>query len=185
MAKCLWSACVALFILGPGSFESASLAKPPDLPVELGVDFDDSDCPNTISLGFDLLSGKLSVNFTMPWNLVLPWQPAPKDPTTIRFKAPSNAIHLPRATTVGDDQGQESLQQAQARALFATAERCLKNGDIDMARTCYEEAHLLAPQSRVGRQAIQRLGDIDNAQTSPVTGPAEEQEPRAPAVPRD
>ena len=86
---------------------------------------------------------------------------------------------------LGQDRG--TLLEAQARAMFKIAERCLKNGDLDKARTCYEETHLLAPETRYGRRAIQRLTDIDSARSGHVSGAAEEQEPKGPAGtrPRD
>jgi Flp pilus assembly protein TadD len=139
-------ALAALHIYGGGI--STSVAKPPDLPVELRIDFDDSE-PQTAPaaansaaansateakkddgphgsffLGLDFFSGKFSFH----------WQTLQKALT-------------PR--------------QQEARALFDIAERCQKNGDRDMARTCYEEAHLLAPQTDFGRLAIQRLSELD------------------------
>jgi hypothetical protein len=169
MCKIAWSACVALVVLG-FSFESAGYAKPPDLPVDLGVEFDQADNPRSITLGYDFLSGNLLFSFSMPWKFVLPWQAAP--------------TAQPQTESKGDDIATpQAVRRQQARALFATAERCLKNGDVDKARTCYEETHLLAPETRVGRRAIERLSEIDNTRTIPVTGAGEEQEPREPVAP--
>jgi hypothetical protein len=168
MCKIAWSACVALVVLGL-SLESAGYAKPPDLPVDLGIEFDQADNPRSITLGYDFLSGNLLLSFSMPWRLVLPWQVEPTD------QAPSESK--------GDGSAKpQAARRQQARALFATAERCLKNGDLDKARTYYEETHLLAPETRVGRRAIERLSEIDNMGTLPVSGAGEEQEPREPAA---
>jgi hypothetical protein len=169
MCKIAWSACVALVALGL-SFQSAGHAKPPDLPVDLGVDFEQTDSPRTITLGYDFLSGNLLLSFSMPWKLVLPWQAAPKEQTQTDSKVDEGATP-------------QAVRRQQARALFAIGERCLKNGNLDKARTCYEEAHLLAPETRVGRRAIERLSEIDNKRTIPVNGAGEEQEPVAPAAP--
>ncbi len=171
MCKIARSACVALLVLGLGSLQSPSLAKPPDLPVDLGVDFELDASPRTISLGYDLLSGQLLMSFSLPWSFTLPWQATPSD-------QPQAAVGN------ADVAAPQALRRQQARTLFATAERCFKNGDLDKARTCYEEAHLLAPETRVGRRAIQRLSEIDNMKTTPVAGAAEEQEPPIPAAPR-
>jgi hypothetical protein len=169
MSKIAWSACVALVVLGL-SFESAGYAKPPDLPVDLGVEFEQTDSPRTITLGYDFLSGNLLLNFSMPWKLGLPWQTAPKEQAQTETKVEQSATP-------------QAARRQQARALFATAERCMKNGDLDKARTCYEETHLLAPETRVGRRAIERLSEIDNKRAIPVSGAGEEQEPREPAAP--
>jgi hypothetical protein len=168
MCKIAWSACVALVAFGL-SFQSAGYAKPPDLPVDLGVDFEQTDSPRTITLGYDFLSGNLLLSLSMPWKFVLPWQAAPKEEAQTDSKVDESATP-------------QAVRRQQARALFATAERCLKKGDLDKARTCYEETHVRAPETRVGRRAIERLSEIDNKRTIPVTGPAEEQEPRAPAA---
>ncbi len=62
---------------------------------------------------------------------------------------------------------------SRAADVFERAERSRQQGQTREARRGYEETHLLAPTSRVGRQAIERLGDLDR----PGNGFAEEQEP--------
>jgi hypothetical protein len=172
MSKTIGSAALALVLLVSGTGGAISLAKPPDLPVDLRVEFDNEEPPpNTVTLGVDLFTGKLSLSFTVPWDW-LPWKGMTSD-------ARPNAACPPRETAARETQTVTTPKQAQARAMFAIAERCLRNGDLDKARTCYEETHLLAPETRFGRQAIERLAEIDSARSGSVgEGTAEEQEPR-------
>ena len=103
-------------------------------------------------------------------------------PSTVEVKGRPNAACPPREIMVPQAQEPARATLAEARALYRIAERCLKNGDLDMARTCYEETHLLAPESSLGREAIQRLADIERPRTS-GEGTGEAQEPRE--VPQD
>lgn len=170
MSKCLWSCCAALLILGSGLGATSSLAKPPDLPVDLGASFEDEDAMGGITVGLDLFTGKLSLSFTLPWQVLQSWFPdgmtGPNTPTSASGGR-TNAACPPREARVGEEECEPAtLRLDQARAMFEIAERCRKKGDLDKARTCYEEAHLLAPETRVGRQAIERLADIDSSRTS-------------------
>jgi hypothetical protein len=61
-----------------------------------------------------------------------------------------------------------------ARRIFQIAERCLNKGDLDMASSCFQEVHLLAPTSRYGQRAIERLSQIESRKAQ--TGDAEEQD---------
>ena len=66
--------------------------------------------------------------------------------------------------------------EEQVRTLYETGERCRNTGDLAMARTCYEEVHLLSPTSCYGQLAIQRLSELDMTREG-----AEEQEEPPPA----
>jgi hypothetical protein len=60
------------------------------------------------------------------------------------------------------DQGQsDSGNLAAARTMFQIGERCQRNGDLDMARNCYDETRQMAPHSRYGRLAARRITQID------------------------
>jgi hypothetical protein len=187
MSKWLWSACATAFILGSGWGESSILAQPPGPPVDAVADFDDVETSGGITLSFDIFTGKLSLSFSLPWNFL--HSRLPEGVSTPNAPEPTGrpkATYSPRAALLENGSDRVALQAAQARAMFEIAERCLKNGDLDKARTCYEETHLLAPETRYGRDAIQRLSAIDSARTSEVSGGAEEQELRGPtARPRD
>jgi hypothetical protein len=49
----------------------------------------------------------------------------------------------------------------QVETMFEIAERCRRDGDMARARTCYQETHLLAPTSRFGRLAVERLRQLE------------------------
>lgn len=68
-----------------------------------------------------------------------------------------------------------SSNEKEARAFldFARAESLRKKGRLAEARRGYQQAHLLAPTSDVGRRAMQRLREIEN----PGNEFFEEQEP--------
>jgi hypothetical protein len=188
MSKRLWSACAIVLMLGSGWGGGTSLAQPPGPPVDAAADVDDLETSGGITLSFDIFSCKLSLSFSLPWNLLQSRLPeGVAAPTRAEPTGRPNAQRPPRAAFTDDGRDRNALQEAQARAMFAIAERCLRNGDIDKARTCYEETHLLAPESRCGREAIQRLAGIDSARTVVIGGGAEEQEPTGPAAgrPRD
>ncbi|MEI7686501.1 MAG: hypothetical protein WCL32_15890 [Planctomycetota bacterium] len=57
--------------------------------------------------------------------------------------------------------------------IFQRAERHRQLGQLTDARRAYEEVHLLSPTSRVGREAIQRMRDLE----TPGNDFTEEQEP--------
>ncbi len=181
MLKFSWKLCLALLLLGSAVSGSQSCAKPPDLPVDLGVDFDEAENKQSFTVGYDPFTGKWSLSVSMPWALLQSWLPESLGfavPAAPEANSRTNGACPPREAPVATVQ-EVPPQLCQARTMFAIAERCLKNGDLDKARTCYEEAHLLAPQTRLGRQAIQRLADIDSARTA-TQQDAEEQEPRQP-----
>jgi hypothetical protein len=70
---------------------------------------------------------------------------------------------------------------AGARRLYRIGERCRREGDFDMAVNCYNETHLLAPNSVYGRKAQERLKKIQAPHAAdPVSGDAETQEPPRP-----
>lgn len=183
MQKCLWTVCAVAAILGSSLGAAPGLAKPPDLPVDLRIDFEEPDPPgSSVTFGLDLFTGKLSVSINLPWNLGLPWKAAPMGEaasgvSTAQVSRRHNAACPPRAVPQVEQAEEHVVPQwEQARALFDIAERCRKVGDLDKARTCYEETHLLVPDTRLGRRAMERLIDIDSALINGVQGTAEEQE---------
>jgi hypothetical protein len=185
MSKNVMSVCAALVLLASAWLGPVSLAKPPDLPVDLGADFQDMEASGSIVLGLDLFTGKLSLRVALPWAF---WQRQPEatdGPGGEASKARSNPVCPPRTPGAETESDAQALKEAQARALFEIAERCLRGGDLDKARTCYEEIHLLAPQTSYGRKAIKRLSDLDSVRTASLES-FEEQEPKsaAPVRPR-
>jgi hypothetical protein len=63
--------------------------------------------------------------------------------------------------------------ERQVRDLFERAEKCRRSGDFANARTNYQRLHMLAPTSRLGRLAIDRIIEIEER----MREPAEEAEP--------
>ena len=166
--------CAGLMLLGLSLGGSVSLGKPPDLPVDLRVEFEGVEKPGGLCLDFDIFSGKVSLNIALPGGF---WQSLFPDRTVPSAAAVSgrpNAACPPREPR--QEQEPDSDRLIQARTLFEIAERCRKVGDLDKARTCYEETHLLAPDTRFGRRAMDRLAEIDQKRVGGGEGNAEEAE---------
>lgn len=133
---------------------SRTMAKPPDLPIDQRV-----RCPE-----------------------IEEEAPAPQSSCPVELgsrSAASQGREVGR-TCHQDAEGQGTCTRdqsnrpvSQARAWFYFAERCRQTGDVEQARTAYQETHLLSPESRLGRQAIRRLSEMDAEQS----GANEEQEP--------
>jgi tetratricopeptide (TPR) repeat protein len=73
------------------------------------------------------------------------------------------------------DTSEEVMRLLTARRMFRIGERCLRKGNLDMAYNCFQEVHLLAPTSRYGQLAIDRLSKIDQRRLA-ETDSAEQQE---------
>jgi hypothetical protein len=104
MLKCLCSFGVALVLLGSGILGAASLAKPPDLPVDVGADFEEVEMSGGVTLGFDLLTGKSSLSWLLPWDVLQSW--LPESPEAVEPKAPR------------EERESSTLEQETARKLF-------------------------------------------------------------------
>jgi hypothetical protein len=63
--------------------------------------------------------------------------------------------------------------------MFLIAERCRRQGDLDMAANCYQETHLLCPDCVYGRKAIERLHALETRRVT-ETAPAEAEEQESP-----
>jgi hypothetical protein len=77
------------------------------------------------------------------------------------------------------DTAQDVEKVLAARRLYQIGQRCLQAGDLDMATNCFEESHLLAPTSRYGLRAIDRLSEIEQLRGTEETSDAEQQEQAA------
>jgi len=71
-------------------------------------------------------------------------------------------VAAPEAST--DD----STRQTQAKHLYLIGLRCLRLGDEDMARSCFQEAGCLAPRCRYGAQAQEQLQTLDSSRTEVI-----------------
>lgn len=66
----------------------------------------------------------------------------------------------------------EAGKEVRAIQLFKLAESCRGKGEFEKARTCYQQVHILAPTSRLGRLAMDRLSEVEER----MRESAEEQE---------
>jgi hypothetical protein len=91
---------------------------------------------------------------------------------------------MPREVQTTEEQpDQQSLspRQSRVRHLYRIGERCRRQGDLDMARNCYEEVCRIAPQSSYGILASAQLARMNGqAQREPSAREAGEaqEEPR-------
>lgn len=94
----------------------------------------------------------------------------------VAFAKPADLPVGPRLNTAAESPAEAPGAEITARAeeTFARAERHREAGQIAEARRLYQEAHILAPTSRVGQQAIARLRDLEMPPTNDFS---EEQEP--------
>jgi hypothetical protein len=81
----------------------------------------------------------------------------------------------PQTLSLGDTT-EDVQKMLAARRMYQIGQRCARTGDLDMARNCFQETHLLAPTSRYGRHAIDRLSEIELRQATDETSDAEQQE---------
>ena len=144
-------------------------AKPPDLPVEQGV-----TCP-AAGAWFDGLRRAVE-GLRVEVELVLPGGEAPValDALLPTLLPPLLADGARRELM---DEEVPTGRYAEARHIFQLGESCRRQGDLDKARTCYEEAHLLSPTSRFGRLAMQRLHELEQLRDA---GETQEEPRRAP-----
>jgi tetratricopeptide (TPR) repeat protein len=86
-----------------------------------------------------------------------------------------------RDLIVESRQSLRHIQQAQRS--FQIGERYETSGHIEKAYNCYQEAHMICPSSRYGRQALERLHLLQAQKMQRQEGGAEEQQ-QPPMVPR-
>lgn len=161
MSKRLWSATLALGMGWVAASGPVSSAKPPDLPV-----FPQVTCPE----GRITESG--SGHDTAPQANVelipdLSWAQA---------VVPGLAIHTAQAVWLWPAAGSHDTDAVpqkverqrlveryrQAQRIFALGMEYQQRGALNKARTCFQEAHLLSPDTRFGRMAMQRLNDLES-----------------------
>ncbi len=166
-----WTAIMLGLALGAG----VAWAKPADLPVPSQPEcLDGTDDPGSLSITLDLWTGRIADAV-----MALTEQPAAIDTVCPAFlpalleqlvTQAGNALMQPRQPLTPE----EKL----ANQRFHDGEVCERLGQLEMARLCYQQAHLLAPTSKRGRQAIdrlqkieERLRDTSEEQTEPPVNP--------------
>jgi hypothetical protein len=156
------------FVVSIGLTCAPLWAKPADLPAD-----DKIQCPGAqekgehggIAIDLDALSGRLAA-------------PGPIDTVNpLLFGAwieqwlEAVAALLPTSADPRDQQ---------ARQAYETAEQARRAGDYAKARISYQQVHLLAPTSRLGRSAIDRITEMEQR----LRDASEEAEPTAPSPQR-
>jgi tetratricopeptide (TPR) repeat protein len=66
----------------------------------------------------------------------------------------------------------------EAKRMFELGQRLEKAGDLENAHRCYQETHLICPDCEYGKQAVERMAEIERSITEPQRrqGNIEEQE---------
>lgn len=146
-------------LLGP-LCGGAVWAKPADLPVpsqpECKDGKEDADKGGP-SITVDLLTGRITVES----NPTL--EPAP----AIDAVCPAflSALVDQLVTQIGNALAQPrqapTIEERIANQLYRDAEACARHGQLEKARMLLQQTHLLAPTSRAGQKAIERLQEIE------------------------
>ena len=162
------------FLLSIGlPFAPSASAKPADLPED-----DKIHCPQGqekgehggVTIDLDLLSGGLAVE---------PPRIDAVSPTIVQAWVEQWIQMLGEACLQQGRDGVRSTsdsKEAQARQEFEAAERDRRSGHFADARNRFQRVHLLAPTSRLGRLAIDRLTEIEQR----IRDAGEEAEPPIP-----
>jgi hypothetical protein len=152
----VWTSIVLGLTFGAG----AAWAKPADLPVPSQpecVDGTDDPVQGSLSITFDLLTGRFSVEVTAKT----------EPPATIDAVCPAflPALFEQLVTQASNALAQSyrapTTEEKLANQLFRDAENCARQGQLEKARLYFQQTHLLAPTSKLGRQAIDRLQQIE------------------------
>ena len=136
-------------------------AKPADLPVPSKLECPDgADDPvqANFSIKLDLLSGQVTVDVNPPMpeahGAIDAVTPALLPALLEQLLKQTGEVVLMRGVATGKD--------LEARRCFEQAERDRAARNLEAARRGYQQAHLLAPTSLLGRLAIIRLQEIED-----------------------
>lgn len=141
-------------------------AKPAGLPVPCqrdcadgkdGKDGKDDKEHGSMSITIDLLTGRISVDFTTDTD----------PPAMIDAVCPSvlpallEQILTQAGNALSQPQPPATVQEKMAQRMFRDAEDCARRGQLEKARLLYQQVHVLAPTSSIGRKAIDRLQQVE------------------------
>src|SRR5262245_37889577 len=116
MSRSLCCLSAVLILLAYGWRRHSGHAKPPEFPLELVADFKEGDTSGAIELSFDALSGKFSVDLSIPWYLLQGWLP---EILVASHLVPASeqpaAVPLPDQVAVPSSDDTANLQENQAR----------------------------------------------------------------------
>jgi hypothetical protein len=143
-------------LLGP-LCGSVVWAKPADLPVPsqpecVGGKVDPEH--GSLSITLDFLTGRIAVEI----------MPKIEQPPAIDAVSPTflPALFEQLLTQAGNALARPATAQEKlASQLFRDAEQCARQGQFQKARLFYQQTHLLAPTSKIGQRAIDRLQQIE------------------------
>jgi hypothetical protein len=195
-------------LLLAGAFNAPVFAKPPDLPVDYHDSYAPDQPRADEALGDKVAAtgeeydsglggpGEAPTEAAKPccpccaaaaqavWRILfaaLESKPVPAAAAGQPAKPTQQAQNTTAPADTAHDSGENLARVVSARRLYQVGERCLRKGDLDMAYSCFQEVHLLAPTSRYGLNAIDRLSEIESRRAED-SSEAEEQEP--PSMPR-
>jgi hypothetical protein len=150
----LWTS----ILLGIACGAGAAWAKPADLPVPsqpecAGVT--DDPVHGSLSITLDLLTGRIAVEVMAKSD-----QPAAIDAVSPAF-LPALLDQILAQAGNALARRAPTPEEKLANQLFRDGENCERLGQLEQARLCFQQAHLLAPTSKLGRKAIDRLQQIE------------------------
>jgi len=153
---------------------SAAWAKPADLPVPSQPECKDDPVQGGLSIALDLLTGRIAVDISA----------RTETPAIIDAVCPAflPAFFEQLVTQAGNALTQPFLaptaEEKLANKMFHEGEACERVGEFEKARFCFQQAHMLAPTSKLGRKAIDRLQQLEERMrdateesTDPPSGP--------------
>ena len=110
-----------------------------------------------MSITIDLLTGRISVEINTDND----------PPAMIDAVCPSvlpallEQILAQAGNALAQPQQPATVQEKMAQRMFRDAEDCARRGHLEKARLLYQQVHLLAPTSNIGRKAIDRLQQVE------------------------
>jgi hypothetical protein len=166
MSKRVWGAALALGMGWVAASGPVSLAKPPDLPVHPQVTCPDGRVtPGTTGDHSEAAAPERTVEAIpdLTWlNMMVPEMVT----RTLRagglLPAAAGTAAVEALSPLKVDREQHIERYRQARRIFLLGMEYEQKGDVSKARVCFQEAHLLSPETRYGRMAMERLSRLEN-----------------------
>jgi hypothetical protein len=152
-------------------------AKPADLPVPSQpecIDGTDDPAQGSLSITLDLLTGRIAVE------LKAKPEPSAAIDAVCPSLLPALFEHLVAQAGNALTRPAKTVEERMAEQLFHDGEIFARRGQLEKARLLFQQAHLLAPTSKLGRQAIDRLQKIEERMRDSA-----EESTDPPAVPLD
>jgi len=173
MSKRIWGACLALTMGWVSASGPRSEAKPPDLPVTPDVECVDGRVPSGAVTEHGNATGAPSSEVAGSGVIAdLSWLEA------LLAQGESAATEATPPQSASDsDREQQIDRYRQAQRIYGLGIEYQQTGNLMKARTCFQEAHLLSPETRYGRLAIERLDYLEKNLSTATGGVEEADEP--------